>query len=255
MMSNPRVPRADPPKATARHIPRSALLAVAVVGLFVATAALVGLSAATAASAGPAAPSGISAFSGTPHITLSSTSGLSATSIIVTGFHFPQGKVVLTFVDPLIPTYNLDGARAPYNHPTIAHASATGHFSVTLYLPTLNAGVYDVQAVGGAVEKTAQYTVTMGGTTLTVHPTSIAPGGCVVLKGTNFYPGDVENFYIGPWSNTAGYKTLKSFGDALSNGAIDHHMCFKSTVYLAGTYGLLVVGDTFGTGTVTLTIT
>ena len=118
--------------------------------------------------------------------------------------------------------------------------------------------LFAIPATSGTARATAIYKVTSvasGGTTLLGHPKSISLGGCVTLKGTNFYPGDVENLYIGPWSNTAGFKSLKSFDDNFTTGAIAHRVCLSSMVFLAGTYALIVVGSTYGTGVVKLTIT
>jgi hypothetical protein len=241
---------------TDRGLPRSILVVVGIAALFALSAVLVGYAAALPGPSAPAATSPTTALLNSPKLTLSATSGGSAISITVTGHSFPAHKTVsVTFVDPLVPKFNLDGQPAPYNKPVTAHVNKHGAFTATFNTPQINDGSYEFLATAGSVQATAAFSITSGSTTLKIHPTSIAPGGCVKMTGSNFYPGDVENLYIGPWSGHTGYKTLHSFDDNFATGAIDHHLCFGSATFPAGTYALLVVGDTYGSGTVTLTIT
>jgi hypothetical protein len=193
-------------------------------------------------------------------IVLSPKSGGEETSITVKGSNFaPSTTVDLTFGNPHLPTFNLDGQPAPYNVPYTVTTNSAGGFSTPIYSGPLNKGTYEVLASDGSVTASATYKITSSPTTLKLSSVSVAPGACVKLKGTGFYPGDVENLYVGPWPNSAGFKTLKSFPDTLA-GAISHKICTYTTSHgapvdwAAGTYAILVVGDTFTSGSVTLTV-
>jgi len=189
-------------------------------------------------------------------ITVSPTSSGASKSVTVTGAGFPVGTTAnLTLITSLVPKFNLTGSPYPYNKPTAVTVNSTGGFVWLLSLIDINAGHYEIQATDGSATATAaiRVTGTHGGLTFTISTSTVLQGGCVVLKGSDFYPMDFENFYIGPWKGSLGFKQLKGFDDNLTGG-FKHKWTVPSS-FAPGSYALIVVGDTYGTGVADLTIT
>jgi hypothetical protein len=199
-------------------------------------------------------PVGLTAFSGgSPAIQVMPTSGIAGNTLELTGSGFPANtNASLTVVDPKAPAFNLDGKPAPMNTPTSVHANGAGDIVGYVEIPYINNGVYRIIVTDGSAHAKATYHVTFGGTTFKLSSSDVAPGTAIKLKGKDFGSGDVEHFYIAPWSNAAGYKVLRSF-NANAMGGFDHTWTVPTT-FPAGTYVLIVIGSTLGTGAATLTI-
>jgi len=211
-----------------------------------------------ASSAGSTHPSTGSSFlrtASSPSLTVTPNHDHEGVSVSVEGTNFPDSSTAnVTLVSPWLTVFNLTGAPYPYNTPRTIAVSSGGGFSLSYSIPDVNPGHYDVQATDGAVQLDKAFHVTSGTNTLTfsIRPTTQAVGGCVLFKGTEFYPMDVENFYLGPKGGST-FQTLTSFDDT-TKGTIDYKWTIPNSLP-TGDYVIIIVGDTYGTGVADLTVT
>lgn len=229
----------------------ASLLAVAVAISMV----VVGIS--IASSARSSAPSGqaeLTLASG-PSFKVTPNSAAEGVSVAITGTGFAASSTAyFALEDPALPSFDLTGQPYPYNKPLETIVSATGTISANYRVVDINPGVYSIHLTDGSVSLHRAFTVTSSasGVTFRTNVTSVAPGQSLKLIGAGFYPMDGENFYIS-WHNAHHLKLLKPFADSTA-GTI-HHVWHVPTTFPAGTYLLIVVGDTYGTGVAEITIT
>jgi hypothetical protein len=256
---SPAITGTEPSNGRARNASVGALLVVGVmIGAALAVLAVGALL--TTSSPGPSAEPQIAVTAG---ITLDPKKGAADSSVMVTGNGFPVSSTVdLVFVSPSLLAFNLDGQIKGYNTPVTASTSGSGSFSAYIDAGPVNKGLYEVVATDGSASASKTFKVVSSPYTLHLVTSSVAAGGCVQLKGTGFYPGDLEFPYVS-WTNTAGFKGLHTFyaGSMTGVGNFSHKIC---TTYVhngvtldwpVGTYGIDVVGETYGSGSVTLTVT
>jgi hypothetical protein len=184
-------------------------------------------------------------------------------SLEVTGTNFPgPATAKVSFVayhDTAFPLVN--GAPYPYNLVEKVHVNKAGEFSLFLDVPHINAGTYKVLASDMGTKAFANYYVLKGlpdTTTFSVSSHTVASGGCVQVSGKGYYLGDVENAYIG---KPGLLYSSGTFDDTMKGTFSDQSICatYQSggSTYgdTAGTYELMVVGDTSGIGVAKLTVT
>jgi hypothetical protein len=211
----------------------------------------------------PGRPRGADHSQTTANVSLNSYGG-GAGTIQVSGANFPASSTaLLSFVAPKDTKFPLgNGEPSPYNTPVQAPVGTAGTFAQTLNVPFINAGTYQVRATDGSTTAFAHYFVqkgSSGATTFTLSSHSVVSGSCITVSGAHYYPGDVENVYIGkPGTLYSG----GAFDDSFTKGNFhDQSICtthLKKGVAvddLPGVYELMVVGDTYGIGVATLTIT
>jgi hypothetical protein len=189
-------------------------------------------------------------------ISLSSSQGPDAIHVTVTGSGWAPGTVNITLVTGRMTLFNLTGEPYPYNTPYQVTANASGGFSDNFYIGALNTGSYAVSAWEGSTWAGATYQVTSSNIKFSLSRTTVVAGACFKIKGSGFYPSDVENLYVGYWDNSLGFKILKSFDDR-STGGMDHKVCTKSggTDWPVNSYTIIVVGDTYGMGVTFVSVT
>jgi hypothetical protein len=230
--------------------------AVPILVVVVVVVSLAALGLVAGAGAKSTVSSGASSFvaTGGPTLKVTPNSAAEGKSVIVTGSGYPASSTAyLTLEDPALPSFNLTGSPYPYNTASSVSVSATGTLSFSYRVIDINPGVYSLHLLDGTISKHASFTVTSpsAGVTFSTNVTSVAPGGLVKLTGTDFYPMDYENFYLS-WHNAQHFKILKAFPDNM-NGAFNRTWHVPTT-YPAGTYLIIVVGDTYGTGVGQITI-
>jgi hypothetical protein len=228
-----------------------ALIALAILVL---VAGSVGTGAFARSNATPAVP--LVPASGGPRVTVTPNHAQERISVTVVGTGFPgKTNARVSLVTPLLPTFPLSGQPYPYNKATSVHVPLSGKFTLDFSIPTVNHGSYQIHVTDGpSITLNPTFTVksSPSGVTFSTSVTSVAPGGMVKLKGTNFYPYDVENLYIS-WNNPHHFKTVGTFDDT-GTGGIDYKW-HVPVGYPPGTYALVVVGDTYGIGVAEITIT
>ncbi len=218
--------------------------------------ALVGLLAVLGSLSGAAGSlagdSGLQTATG-PQIALSASSGTTGYAIIVTGTHFHHSvDVNLTFTSPDLTGFNLNNQPYPYNHAITVTTNSTGGFVRNVNVPSVNRGSYLVIAREGPTTITSSFRVSSSSIHFSLSTTTVMADGCLRLTGHGFYPMDGENFYLGPWSNAAHVRILHGFS-ANVTGAF--HRGWTVLPSLApGTYVLVVVGSTYGTGVGAFTV-
>lgn len=193
--------------------------------------------------------------SGGSTLSVTPNSAAEGKSVAVSGSGYPASSTAhIALDDPALPSFNLTGSPWPYNTGNPVSVSTSGTISYTYQVIDINPGVYSLHLTDGSISKRVSFTVTSpsAGVTFSTNVTSVAPGGFVKLMGTDFYPMDYENFYLS-WHSAQHFKILKAFPDNMKGG-FNHSWRVPST-YAAGTYLIVVVGDTYGTGVGEITVT
>jgi hypothetical protein len=134
-------------------------------------------------------------------ISLSPTSGPPGTTVTVSGSGFSSGDSGVVWFD-----INHNGLLDPGEPNTPATADSGGGFSVSLVVPDVTTGSYDIKAdvpLGGSVEASAPFTVPSP--SISITPTSGPPGTSIIVVGINFKLG----------------ATVTIFFDLNSNGLLD----------------------------------
>jgi hypothetical protein len=125
------------------------------------------------------------AFTITPAISLSPTSGPPGTTVTVSGSGFAASVSGIVWFDS-----NNNGAFDLGEPSASVTTGPLGTFTATLTVPTVPAGTYNIYAdvpLGLPVEASASFTVLIP--SITVSPTSGPPGTSVSISGTDFIPG------------------------------------------------------------------
>lgn len=193
-----------------------------------------------------------------------SASGSAPETVTVSGegFAYPS-DANLSFYNPAVPTFNLDGSPYPYNGPqTGIVVDSSGDFTTEYSVPVAQDGTYTFNATDGTQSATATFKITTPKSSFNyehfeVRGNPVDAGGVVILNGTGFYPGDGEYAYLGVagsgFEGTGpGFLSLPTFPDQL-NGNISYHLHIANDTP-EGTYTLFVVGATYGYGAATLVI-
>ena len=150
-----------------------------------------------------------------PSISLSPTSGPPGTSVTVDGSGFPASVSGVVWFDS-----NNNGALDPGEPHAPVITDAFGDFSVTLVVPDVIAGTYNIRAdvpLDGVVDASATFTVPTPSISLT--PTSGPPGTSITVVGSNFKLGatvtiffDVDGDGVVDPGETVGTATASSTG-------------------------------------------
>lgn len=110
-----------------------------------------------------------------PLITLSPTSGITGTTVTISGSNFGASKTI---------TITFDSASITTN-PTVVTSSGTGAFSATIAIPnTAATGSHTISATDGSLTASGIFNVVS--TSITLSPTSGAIGTAVTVSGVNF---------------------------------------------------------------------
>ncbi len=195
---------------------------------------------------------------------LASTSGPAPETVMVTGSGFPHpSDANLSFYNPAVPTFNLDGSPYPYNTPQRGIVvNVSGDFATEYSVPVAQNGTYKFNATDGAKWATATFKITTPKSSFNyekfvIRGAPVDAGGVVTLNGTGFYPDDGEYAYLGlansGFTGTGpGFISLPTFTSEL-NGNISFRLHIANDTP-SGAYTLFVVGATFGYGAAPLPI-